>query len=210
MIGQQKQKYAHFQTSCNLKRHKMKKNSMQGDNMPNDAVFNQMNQPLYTEQVNTFVAPAIDSPSEGGAAKAGLLFTIPFSSTVTTAAPLVLQVSNPVGSGRTMYISRVTGSSATAALTLTLLRNATVGGSVITPVNLNFGSAVTSVMTARSATAAPTGSPATLVSLLLAAGPVIVDFSGQIVVPSGNSLTISITIGSGSSGATGGISWWEY
>jgi len=61
---------------------------MQGDNMPNDAVFNQMNQPLYTEQVNTFVAPAIDSPSEGGAAKAGLLFTIPFSSTVTTAAPL--------------------------------------------------------------------------------------------------------------------------
>lgn len=177
--------------------------------MPNESVFNQMNQPLYTEQVNTYIAPGIDSSPEGGAAKAGLLFTIPFSSTVTTAAPLVLQVANPVGSGRTIYISRVTGSSATAALNLSLLRNATVGGSIITPVNLNFGSAITSVMTARSATAAPTGGPTTLVSFLLAAGPVIVDFSGQIVVPSGNSLTLSITIASGSSGATGGISWWE-
>lgn len=178
--------------------------------MPNDSVFNQMSQPLYTEQVNTYLAPAIDSPTEGAAAKAGLLFTIPFSSTVTTAAPLVLQVSNPVGSGRTMYISRVTGSSATAAITLTLLRNATVGGSVITPINLNFGSVFTSLMIGRSATVAPTGSPASVVSWLLAAGPVIIDFSGQIVVQPGNSLTALLTVASGNSGATAGISWWEY
>jgi hypothetical protein len=178
--------------------------------MPNDSVFNQSSQPLYTEQVNTYIAPGIDSAPEGGAAKAGLLFGIPFSSTVTTAAPLVLQVSNPAGSGRTLYVSRVTSSTATAAVTLTLLRNATVGGTTITPINFNFGSALSSVMIARSSTTAATGGPATLVSLFLAVGPVIVDFTGQIVVPPGNSITASITIASGTSAATAAISWWEY
>jgi hypothetical protein len=101
----------------------------------------------------------------------GLLFGIPFASTVTTAAPLVMQISNPGGSGRTVYISRVIGSTGTAA--------------------------------------APTGSPATLMSLLLATGPVILDFDGRIIVPPGNSLTITLTIGSGSTAATGSISWWE-
>lgn len=178
--------------------------------MPNDSVFNQSSQPLFTEQVNTYVAPGIVSAPEGGAAKAGLLFGIPFTSTVTTAAPLVIQISNPGGSGRTLYVSRVTASSATAAVTLSLLRNATVTGATVTPINYNFGSALTSVMTARTSTAAPTGGPATLVSLLLAVGPVVVDFTGQIVVPPGNSISTSVTIASGSSAATTSISWWEY
>ncbi|MEK3682840.1 hypothetical protein GC101_28740 [Paenibacillus sp. LMG 31459] len=177
--------------------------------MPNDAVFNQNSQPLYTEQVNTYIAPGIDTLPEAGAAMSGLLFGFSFASTVTTAAPLVMQVSNPGGSGRTVYISRVIASTGTAAVTLTLLRNATVGGSIVTPVNYNFGSAVTSVTTARTATAAPTGSPATLMSLLLATGPVILDLDGRIILPPGSSLTISITIASGSTAATGNISWWE-
>lgn len=178
--------------------------------MPNEAVFNQSSQPLYTEQVNTYIAPAIDSFPESDAALSGLLFSIPFASTVTTAAPLVLQVSNPAGSGRTAYISRVAASTAASPVTLTLLRNAVVSGSAVTPVNFNFGSAVTSVMTSRTATAAPTGGPATLVSLFLAPGPVIVEYNGRIIVPPGNSLTLSITIASGSSAATGNINWWEY
>ncbi|MEK5026117.1 hypothetical protein [Paenibacillus sp. FSL M7-1046] len=172
--------------------------------MPNDAVFNPSSQPLYTEQVNTYVTPGVASFPEADAAQSGLFFAIPFASIVTTAAPLVLQVFNPAGSGRTAYISRVTASTATSPVTLTLLRNATVGGATITPVNFNFGSAVASVMTARTATAAP------LTSLLLAAGPVIVELNGRIIVPPGNSLTITLTISTGSSAATGGISWWEY
>lgn len=178
--------------------------------MPNEAVFNQNNQPLYTEQVNTYIAPGIDTLPEAGAAMSGLLFGIPFASTITTSAPLVMQVSNPGGSGRTVYISRVIASTGTASVTLTLLRNATLGGSVITPLNYNFGSAVTSVAAARTATAAPTGSPATLMSMLLATGPVIVDFDGRIILPPGNSLTVSVTIASGSTAATGNISWWEF
>ncbi|WNS43222.1 hypothetical protein [Paenibacillus sp. MMS20-IR301] len=176
--------------------------------MPNDAIFNQNSQPLYTEQVNTYVAPAIDTLPEAGAAMSGLLFGVPFAATVTAAAPLVLQVANPGGSGRTVYISRVVGSTGAAAVTLTLLRNATVGGSTTAPVNYNFGSAVTSVTTARTAAAAPTGSPATIMSMLLAIGPVILDFDGRIIVPPGNSLTLTITASS-STAATGNISWWE-
>lgn len=178
--------------------------------MPNEAVFNQNNQPLYTEQVNTYTAPGIDTLPEAGAAMSGLLFGIPFAATVTSSAPLVMQVSNPGGSGRTVYISRVIASTGTASVTLTLLRNATVGGSVITPLNYNFGSAVTSAAAARTATAAPTGSPATLMSMLLAIGPVILDFDGRIILPPGNSLTLSVTIASGSTAATGNISWWEF
>lgn len=177
--------------------------------MPNDAMFNQNNQPLYTEQVNTYITPGIYSLPEADAAMSGLLFGIPFASTVTASAPLVMQVSNPAGSGRTVYISRVIASTGTAAVTLTLLRNAAVGGSVTTPVNYNFGSALTSVTTARTATAAPTGSPATLMSLLQAIGPVVLEFDGSIILPPGNSLTITVTIGSGSSAATGSICWWE-
>ncbi|WP_150268974.1 hypothetical protein [Paenibacillus tepidiphilus] len=177
--------------------------------MPNEAIFNQSSGPLYTEQVNTYISPAIDNFPEADAALAGLLFSAPFASTVTTAAPLVIQVANPGGSGRTAYVSRVTGSSAASAVTLTVLRNATVTGATIAPVNFNFGSVNASVMTVRTSTAAPTGSPGTLASLLLAAGPVVVDFNGRIVVPPGSSVTLAITIASGSSAATGSINWWE-
>lgn len=177
--------------------------------MPNEAVFNQNSQPLYTEQVNTYIAPGIDTLPEAGAAMSGLLFGFSFAATVGTAAPLVMQVSNPAGSGRTVYISRVIASSATAAVSLTLLRNATVTGTTATPVNYNFGSAVTSITTARTAVVAPTGSPATVKSMLLAIGPVIVDIDGRIIVPPGNSLTLTITISSGTTAATGNISWWE-
>ncbi|MEK3791417.1 hypothetical protein MKX42_06750 [Paenibacillus sp. FSL R7-0204] len=178
--------------------------------MPNETVFNQNSQPLYTEQVNTYIAPGIDTLPEAGAAMSGLLFGIPFASTVGTSTPLVMQVANPGGSGRTLYISRIIASTGTASVTLTLLRNATVGGMAVTPVNYNFGSAVTSVSTARTATAAPTGSPATLMSMLLAIGPVILNMDGRIILPPGNSLTISVTIASGSTAATGNISWWEF
>lgn len=178
--------------------------------MPNDAVFNQNSQPLYTEQVNNYTAPGVGSSPEADAAMSGLLFGVPFASTVTTAAPLVLQVSNPAGSGRTAYISRVTASTATSPVTLTLLRNAAVSGTAVTPVNFNFGSTLASVMTSRTAAAAPTGSPAILTSLLLASGPVILELNGRIIVPSGSSLTAVITISSGSSASTGSISWWEY
>lgn len=177
--------------------------------MANYSIFNQIDHPLYTQQVNTFSFPGIDSTPEGGAAKAGMLFSVNFASTVTTPSPLVLQITNPVGSGKNMYISRVSGSSA-AAVVLSVLKNGTVSGSAVTKVNLNFGSTAASVMTAQSATAAVTGTPVTVTSLLLSAGPFVIDYTGRIIVPPNNSLTISATLTGGSANATASINWWEY
>lgn len=107
--------------------------------MPNETVFNQNSQPLYTEQVNTYIAPGIDTLPEAGAAMSGLLFGIPFASTVGTSTPLVMQVANPGGSGRTLYISRIIASTGTASVTLTLLRNATVGALLLLRLTITSG-----------------------------------------------------------------------
>lgn len=47
-------------------------------------------------------------------------------------------------------------------------------------------------------------------SMLLALGPVILNMDGRLILPPGNSLTLSVTIASGSTAATGNISWWEF
>lgn len=176
--------------------------------MANYSIFNQIENPLYTQQVNTYINPGINNTPEGGASIAGMLFGVNFSSTVTTAAPLVLQVTNPLGSGKNMYVSRVTGSSA-GAVTLSVLKNGTVSGTAVTKVNLNFGSTAVSVMTAQSATVAVTGAPVTVTSMLLSAGPFIIDYTGRIVVPPNNALTVTVTV-TGSAVSTAGINWWEY
>ncbi|OAB34968.1 hypothetical protein [Paenibacillus glacialis] len=178
--------------------------------MANYSIFNQIDNPLYTQQVNTYIAPGIDSTPEGSASKAGMLFSVNFSSNVTAPSPLVLQVTNPLGSGKNMYISRVSGSSAAAAIVLTILKNGTVSGSAVTKVNLNFGSAAVSVMTAQSATAAVTGSPATVESMLLAAGPFVINYTGRIIVPPNNALTVTCSHTGSSTAATASIYWWEY
>jgi len=177
--------------------------------MANYSVFNQIENPLYTQQVNTYIAPGIDSTPEGSASKAGVLFGVNFASTVTTSAPLVLQVTNPLGSGKDMYISRVAGSAAAAAVILTIIKNGTVSGTAVTKVNLNFGSSTVSVMTAQSATTAIIGTPVTVASLLLSAGPFLINYTGSIIVPPNNSLTVSATISSGTSASTASINWWE-
>jgi len=178
--------------------------------MANYSVFNQIENPLYTQQVNTYIAPGIDSTPEGSASKAGMLFGVNFASTVTTAAPLVLQLTNPSGSGKNMYVSRIAGSAATAAVILTIIKNGTVSGTAVTKVNLNFGSTAVSVMTAQSATTAVTGSPVTVSSMLLAAGPFVINYTGSIIVPPNTSLTVTATLSSGTSATTASINWWEY
>ncbi|WP_036746428.1 hypothetical protein [Paenibacillus sp. UNC451MF] len=107
-----------------------------------------------------------------------------------------------------MYISRVAGSASIAGATATLLKNGTVTGSTVTPLNLNFGSANTSVMTVRSATGTVTGSPVPFVTLILPAGPFMISFTGSILVPPGSALTI--TVGTGAATASANVSWWEY
>lgn len=176
--------------------------------MPNYHVFNNADDPLFTQQVNTFIAPGIESTPEGDAAKVGILYAANFSATVAAGQNLILQTSNPSNSGKTLYISRVSGSVSAAGATFSLLKNGTVSGSAVTPVNFNFGSANTSAMGVRSATGTVSGSPVTIITLVLSAGQFVIDFTGRIVVPPGNSLTV--TVGPGSATATANVNWWEY
>ncbi|WP_282938419.1 hypothetical protein [Paenibacillus sp. RC67] len=176
--------------------------------MPNYYVFDQTTNPLYIEQVNPYTFPGVDGSPEGSASMAGSLYIANFSSSITSAQNLILQVTNPVGSGKTMYVSRVYGSSSIAGATATLQKNGTVTGSAVTPLNLNFGSSNTSVMTARGAAGTVTGSPVSFLMLILPSGPFSLSFTGSIIVPTGNSLTISVGLGAATASAV--VSWWEY
>lgn len=177
-------------------------------NMSNFHVFNNADDPLFTQQVNTFIVPGIESTPEGDAAKEGILYSANFSAAIGAGQNLILQTSNPANSGKTIYISRVSGSVSAAGATFSLLKNGTVSGSSVTPVNLNFGSVNTSVMGVFSATGTVSGSPLTIITLVLSAGHFIIDFTGRIIVPPGSSLTI--TVGPGSASATANVNWWEY
>ncbi|WP_036746429.1 hypothetical protein [Paenibacillus sp. UNC451MF] len=63
--------------------------------MPNYYVFDQTNNPLFTQQVNPYIAPGIESSPEGSASMAGVLYIANFSSSITAGQNLILQASNP-------------------------------------------------------------------------------------------------------------------
>ncbi|RAI99165.1 hypothetical protein DET54_103304 [Paenibacillus pabuli] len=177
--------------------------------MTNSHVFNQSNGPLYTQLTNTFSAPGIESTPEGGAAAAGSSFTLTTGSvSVGAGLNLLLQVVNATGSGRTLYVSRISGGT-TAAATLTVYSGGTItGATTTTPVNTLLGNANASVMTTRQNTGTLTGTFTSLVSIPLTAGIYMLNLNGSIIVPPGQTLTISV--GTGSQTAAINLSWWEF
>jgi hypothetical protein len=112
--------------------------------MPNNNVFNTEQEPLYTDQVNTYADPGISTLQEWEAAVAGNLYVANTSGSITAAQNLLLQVANPGGSGRTLYVSRISGSITITGATLTVIRGGTFTGTTVTPVNYNFGSSTMS------------------------------------------------------------------
>lgn len=177
--------------------------------MTNYAIFNKSNDPLYTQSTNTYLIPAIEGSAESDAAKSGQLYIVTSGSVaVGSGNSLLIQIANPSGSGRTAYLSSVTGGS-TAAVTLTLFKGGTIAsGTTPTPVNANFGSANTSVVTARYNTGALVGSPTTFASIQLTAGIFQVYFSGGVVIPANQ--TLSITAGTAAATSSVNITWWEF
>jgi hypothetical protein len=177
--------------------------------MPNFFVFNSQYNPLFTQLVNTYTTPSVETPPEGDAAKAGILYILTSNSiNVPIGQNLLLQVSNPVGSGKTVYISSISGG-ASAAATVTLYSGGTItGGTSPTPFNTNFSSTNSSVMTTKLNTGSLGGTFNTFMSLLIASGLFILNANGGIIVPPGESLTVSV--GTGSLTASGNITWWEY
>ncbi|CAM2793484.1 hypothetical protein P4H27_22445 [Paenibacillus taichungensis] len=192
--------------------------------MPNDHVFNPLNRPVYTSITNTFTSPGIVAPPENNAGSTGNLYNA--GSTNSTTLGLLggsviatVQLTNPVGSGKNVYISRLSGG-ITVALnllssfsgTMTLSANGTLTSpSTLTPVNNNLSSSNTSIATVRFSAAAPTGTT-TLLAMPLQVGPFLSNELGRYVVPPGQSINLSVS-GSLSVGglmaSTSYFSWWE-
>ncbi|MFC6648748.1 hypothetical protein ACFTAO_39080 [Paenibacillus rhizoplanae] len=78
-------------------------------------IINDNDQPVYVEMTNTFRAPDISAPPEISASHAAVLFSANASNSVTIVLSLLsavisVRISNPAGSGRTLYLSRISGS----------------------------------------------------------------------------------------------------
>jgi len=192
--------------------------------MPNDYVFDEPNQPVYTNITNTYTSPGIVAPPETSAGATGNLYVVNAISSTSLGllggtVIITIQVSNPAGSGKTLYVSRETGGVNVAlnllssfSGNLTLVKGGTLTSpTTLTPVNSNFASTRTSVMTARSSTAAVTGGT-TFFSVPLQAGPFLYNENGRYVVPPGQTITMSVSASltvAGVVGTSGDLVWWE-
>ncbi|WP_239301322.1 hypothetical protein [Paenibacillus sp. ACRRY] len=172
-------------------------------------VFNQSNGPLFTRLTNTFSAPGIEASAESGAAAAGSFFALTTNNTLLpNNQNLLLQIINAVGSGRTLRISSISGGT-TAAATLVVYSGGTItASSTPVPVNTLLGSTNTSVVTTRQNTGTLGGAFTSLLSLPLTAGMFRMDFEGSIVVPPGQ--TLSVSVGVGNQTAAINLFWWEF
>ncbi|MEK5030190.1 hypothetical protein MKY96_01965 [Paenibacillus sp. FSL R7-0302] len=191
--------------------------------MPNNYVINDNDQPVYVEMTNTFRAPDISAPPEMSASQAAVLFSANASNSATIVLSLLsavisVRISNPAGSGRTLYLSRISGSiGGTSVLTsisgsFSIVKGGTISSpSTVTPVNNNLASAAASSMTVQSSTAAISGGTV-LANVQIAPGVFSPAFTGSIIVPPNNVISISV---SSSSAAVGTIisalslNWWE-
>jgi hypothetical protein len=192
--------------------------------VPNNNVFNPSNQPVYTSNTNTYTSPGIVAPPENDAGSTGNLYNV--GSTNSTTLGLLggsviatVQLANPAGSGKTLYVSRLSGG-ITVALNLlssfsgsmSLSVNGTLSSpSVLTPANSNLSSSNTSVAAVRFSAAAPSGATS-LVAIPLQAGPFLSNEFGRYVIPPGQAINMtvsgSLSVG-GLMASTSYFAWWE-
>jgi hypothetical protein len=172
-------------------------------------VFNQSNGPLFTQLTNTFSAPGIEASAESGAASAGSFFALTTNNAaIPSNQSLLLQILNAAGSGRTLRISSISGGT-TAAATLVVYSGGTVTvGSTPVPVNTLLGSTNASVAITRQNTGTLGGAFTSLLSLPLTAGMFRMNFNGSIIVPPGQ--TLSVSLGIGNQTAAINLFWWEF
>jgi hypothetical protein len=191
--------------------------------MPNNYVINDNDQPVYVEMTNTFRAPDISAPPEISASQSAVLFSANASNSATivlglASAIITVRINNPAGSGRTLYLSRVSGSIGGTSLltsisgTFTIVRGGTITSpATVTPVNNNLGSPAASAMTVQSSTAAITGG-SVLATYQLAPGVFTPAITGSIIVPPNNAISINVTSSSAAVGtiiSALSLTWWE-
>jgi hypothetical protein len=191
--------------------------------MPNNYVINDNDQPVYVEMTNTFRAPDISAPPEISASQSAVLFSANASNSATivlglASAIITVRINNPAGSGRTLYLSSVSGSIGGTSLltsisgTFTIVRGGTITSpATVTPVNNNLASSAASALTVQSSTAAITGG-SVLAAYQLVPGVFTPAFTGSIIVPPNNAISINVTSSSAAAGtiiSALSLTWWE-
>ncbi|PQP84371.1 hypothetical protein C0Q44_07275 [Paenibacillus sp. PCH8] len=192
--------------------------------MPNNNVFNPLSQPVYTTNTNPYTSPGIVAPPENNAGNTGNLFNA--GSTNSTTLGLLggsviatVQLANPAGSGKTLYVSRISGG-ITVALNLlstfsgsmSLTANGTLTSpTTLTPANSNLSSSNTSVATVRFSVAVPS-SATSVMAMPLQVGPFVSNEFGRYVIPPNQAINLSVsgslTVG-GLMASTAYFAWWE-
>ena len=127
-------------------------------------------------------------PFYGYYARSGNVYTVSTGSlTISANGYLVVQLTNPANSGRTIYINRISGG-ATTNTTFDILKNATfsAAGTPLTPTNTNWSYADTSAITGKylSQSPDPTTGGTLMMSIIQVGGPVVLDFDGMYIMPS--------------------------
>jgi len=192
--------------------------------MPNHFIFDQSNSSFYGRLKNSYIQPGIVAPPETNAAVNDRTFIASASNSSSLGLlggtiNITLQVSNPSGSGRTMYITDIVGGVnvslnllSSFSASVTLYRGGTLTSpTAVTPFNAKFGSAATSSMTARSSTSAPSGA-ASFMSYAINPGLFELPFQGSLVVPPNQIYTMNISAALSVAGVlstTASVLWWE-
>lgn len=192
--------------------------------MPNYFVFDQSNSSFYGQLTNNYIEPGILSPADMDAAINNREFITSASNSGSLgilggSVIITLQISNPSGSGRTMYISSITGginvslsllSSFSGSITL-YSGGTLTAPSTLTPFSTKFGSGAVSSMTARSSTSAPSGATA-FMSYFLTPGMFTIPFAGSLIIPPNQTFTMNVSASLSVAGVmanTATVSWWE-
>ncbi len=176
--------------------------------MANFKIFNKSNRPLYTQSVNNYTSPRIGSLPDSGAAAAGASFMLTTGSvSVPASQSLLLQIGNPAGSGKTIYVAGIAGGSSAAGAVNLYSGGIITGGTTPVPSNNRFGSANASVVSTRQHTGQLGGGPVLYMNMPITAGLYNINVDGALVVPPGQTLTV--TLGTGALTASINLSWWE-
>jgi hypothetical protein len=152
-------------------------------------------------------------PVENVAALGSYYMLTTGSQSVATNGYLVVQISNPTGSGKVMHVETVLGSAVTET-TLDVIRNGSFAatGTTLTPRNANTSFNDSSVMTEKFINQAtdPTTGGFSLLSSIQTGGSKEFDFNGSIIITANNTLIIRLANNANKAAPMSiSISWWE-
>ncbi|MFF2481207.1 hypothetical protein [Paenibacillus sp. NPDC058071] len=193
--------------------------------MPNFPIFDRSKSPIITKGTNNYTQKnAAEPPQSAVSATTGGFFSINASNSASLGllggtVNISVRIANPSNSGKTLYLKQIYGNT---NVSLSLLSSfsgqvtALSGGtltspSTLTPATFQLGSSATSVMTATSSTSAITGGTSFALYPLFP-GPFFLEYSGSILVPPGQALSVNV-FGSlsvlGILGTAVEVIWWE-